>query len=402
MGSEVETILNEIRDRVRAERERTGVTITVSDDVSRDPAPVTAPANGNSPQNEALARVSAHLTTTARAWDRLPPVFSNRTGESARLELWIKARLKTLSRWFTWEQVNFNAAVHHALGETLAALSAHEKQLRAFRSELNREAESRRISFEKNERELQAVHDETEALVSESRRQAAKHSADLERQSAAAAVRARETKTALEEITERLAKLVETSEQLSKQSTEMAVRFSEQTADLNARLLQQGVDVEARLAEQTRVMDELSQEAREINARAAENSIRTEERLAEQAKAMAELSQEAREIDARAAQHSIQTNTRLSEQAAEVGTQLSTQALELNKHLSELAAEISSRLSGLATEISQVSNDLREEQRVCFKQLSLEASEAAVLEDRGRRALESRLEKLEKRKSGRQ
>jgi hypothetical protein len=32
---------------------------------------------------------------------------------------------------------------------------------------------------------------------------------------------------------------------------------------------------------------------------------------------------------------------------------------------------------------------------VCFKQLSLEASEAAVLEDRGRRAIESRLEKLE-------
>ena len=371
MGREVETILNEIRERVRAtEQERTGVTITVQDDMSRDPATVTAPANGNSPPNEALARVSAHLTTTARAWDRLPPVFSNRTGASARLELWIKARLKTLSRWFTWEQVNFNAAVHHALGETLAALSAHEKQLRALRSELNREADSRRITFEKNERELQAVRDETEALVSESRRQAAKHSADLERQSAAAEIRARETKAVLEEITKRLAKLVETSEQLSKQSTEMAVRFSEQTADLNARLLQQGIDVEARLAEQATVMDELSQAAREINARAAEQSI--------------------------------QTNSRLSEQAAEVRTQLSTQALELNKHLSELAAEISSRLSGLATEISQVSNDLREEQRVCFKQLSLEASEAAVLEDRGRRAIESRLEKLEKRNRGRQ
>ena len=361
MGSEVETILNEIRERVRAtEQERTGVTVTVQDDMSRDPATVTAPtANGNSPQNEALARVSAHLTTTARAWDRLPPVFSNRAGASARLELWIKARLKTFSRWFTWEQVNFNAAVHHALGETLAALSAHEKQLRALRSELNREAESRRVTFEKNERELSAVRDETEALVSESRRQAAKHSADLERQSAAAEIRARETKAALEEITERLAKLVETSERLSKQSTEMAARFSEQTSDLNTRL-----------AEQTRVVDELSQAARETDARAAE--------------------------------HSIRTNVLLSEQAAEVNTQLSTQAQEMNKHLSELAAEISSRLSGLATEISQVSNDLREEQRVCFKQLSLEASEAAVLEDRGRRAIESRLEKLEKRNSGRQ
>jgi chromosome segregation ATPase len=318
MGSEVETILNEIRERVRAtEQERAGVSVTIRD-------PDTAPtANGNSPQDEALARVSAHLTTTARAWDRLPPVFSNRSGASARLELWIKARLKTLSRWFTWEQINFNAAVHHALSETLEALSAHEKQLRALRSELNQDEERRRSALEKNEREVQAMRDEIESLVSESRRRAAKHSADLERQSAAAETRARETKAALEEVTRRLAELVETSGRLSQQSTEMATRFAEQTADLDARLLEQGIDVDARLAKHATVM-------------------------------------------------------------------------------AEQAAEISSRLSGLATEISQVSNDLREEQRVCFKQLSIEASEAAVLEDRGRRAIESRLEKLEKRNSGRQ
>jgi chromosome segregation ATPase len=320
MGSEVETILNEIRERVRAtERERAGVSIAAQDESSHNP--VTPPtANGNSPQSESLARVSAHLMTTSRAWDRLPPVFSNRSGLTARLELWIKARCKALANWFTWEQVNFNAAVHHALSETLEALSAHEKQLRALRSELNREAESGRISLEKNERELRVVRDEIETLASESRRHAAKQSADLERQSAAAETLARETKAALGAITARLSELAETSERLSKQSTEMAGRFSEQSAD----------------------------------AQAAENA-------------------------------------RLSEQAAEV-----------NAHLSELAAEISSRLSGLATEISQVSNDLREEQRVCFKQLSLEASEAAVLEDRGRRAIESRLGKLEKRDSGRQ
>ena len=348
MGSEVETILNEIRERVRAtEQERAGVSIAVQDESSHNP--VTPTANGNSPQSESLARVSAHLMTTSRAWDRLPPVFSNRSGLTARLELWIKARCKSLANWFTWEQVNFNAAVHHALSETLEALSAHEKQLRALRSELNREAESGRITFEKNEHELGALRDEIEALVSESRRHAAKYSADLERQSAAAETRAREMKAALGAINARLSELTETSERLSKQSTEMAVRFSEQSADLDARLLQ--------------------------HATAA---------------------------DAQAAEQSIQVNARLSELEAEVNAQLSPQALELNKHLSELAAEISSRLSGLATEISQVSNDLREEQRVCFKQLSLEASEAAVLEDRGRRAIESRLEKLEMRDSGRQ
>ena len=56
----------------------------------------------------------------------------------------------------------------------------------------------------------------------------------------------------------------------------------------------------------------------------------------------------------------------------------SQQAEAINRRLSELAAE------------------LKEEQRVCFRQLSLEASEAAILEDRGRRALDARLEKLEK------
>jgi hypothetical protein len=39
---------------------------------------------------------------------------------------------------------------------------------------------------------------------------------------------------------------------------------------------------------------------------------------------------------------------------------------------------------------------LLEEQRVCFKQLSLEAGEAAVRADRARRQLETRLEAIER------
>ena len=108
------------------------------------------PANGDQPQalslssnvqasgagervsSESLNRLSAHLTTTSRAWDRLPPLYSNRRGGTARFELWIKARLKAMSRWFTWEQVNFNSAVHHALAETLHALSAYQQELAAL------------------------------------------------------------------------------------------------------------------------------------------------------------------------------------------------------------------------------------------------------------------------------
>jgi len=50
----------------------------------------------------------------------------------------------------------------------------------------------------------------------------------------------------------------------------------------------------------------------------------------------------------------------------------------------------------LRAEQGALAVELKEEQRVCFRELSLEASEAAILEDRGRRALELRLEKLEK------
>jgi uncharacterized coiled-coil DUF342 family protein len=62
---------------------------------------------------------------------------------------------------------------------------------------------------------------------------------------------------------------------------------------------------------------------------------------------------------------------------AEQQTEKTAQDEELNRRLAELAAE------------------LREDQRVCFRQLSLETSESAVLEDRGRRELIARLERLE-------
>ena len=62
---------------------------------------------------------------------------------------------------------------------------------------------------------------------------------------------------------------------------------------------------------------------------------------------------------------------------------------------SQLADKIGELATALREEREELAAELKEEQRVCFRQLSLEASEAAVLEDRGRRALEARLEKLE-------
>ncbi len=261
MVSEVETILREIRERVRTDQEqRTAAGTLVAQNETAAEA-LTQPAESSS--SDSIARLSANLTTTARAWDRLPPIYSNRSGMAARFELWIKARLKSLSRWFTWEQVNFNAAVHQALSDTLEALQAHEQELLSMRAQIKQETEARLARFKQSEQDIQALRAHLEA-----------------------------------------------------QASEMLSRVAKQEAAIDARLME---------------------------ANAAQSNL----------------------------------NARLSEFNAESGTRMVG-----------IAKEIDVRLSALAS-------DLREEQRVCFKQLSLEASEAAVLEDRGRRAIESRLEKLE-------
>jgi hypothetical protein len=256
MVNEVESILDEIRERVRSDHEPglAPVTLPVSDEVGRRSAAPAETAAGNA---ESLSRLAAHLTTTARAWDRLPPLYSNRRGSTARLELWLKARLKSMTRWFTWEQVNFNSSVHQALSEILNTLAAHQQEIAGVRSELHQGREK----FEHHSRELRAG---IETLTAEVR----KHNATLE-------------------------------------------------------------------------------------ARGDALDVRTEARAAELAGTMW------KEIEV----------TRL---------------------------EITTRLAELARELRENDEQLREEQRVCFKQLSLEASEAVVTEDRGRRAIEMRLDQLQK------
>ena len=175
MVNEVESILNEIRERVRTDYEHD----SAAKETRAHPHAKSAreyalslgsPAETEPGNGESLGRLSAHLTTTARAWDRLPPMYSNRTGGAARFELWIKARLKSMSRWFTWEQVNFNSAVHHALAETLQALSAYQQELAGLRDELSKEGESWRDKFEHSDRELTALRSGIEALTAEIRK----------------------------------------------------------------------------------------------------------------------------------------------------------------------------------------------------------------------------------------
>ena len=234
---DVETILNRIRERVVSEENARMPGTSVSATAS--------PSDGSAPgshQAEALARVSEHLTVTGRAWNRLPPIFTNRRGTLARIELWLKNTCKPLTRWFTWEQVNFNRAVHDALIDVTKVLMTEAQELTALRTKMGREFMTLRSDVEGQAAELRTIN----------------------------------------------------------------------------------TDVGARLKE---------------------------------------------------------TDNALS---------------RISRMLGEFADETRTGRSQLADEISELAAELKEEQRVCFRQLSLEASEAAILEDRGRRALDARLEKLEK------
>src|SRR6266550_403483 len=179
MVNEVESILNEIRERVRTDQEHDSAgkdslaqphAKSAREYAARHARSLEFPEESEPGNGESLNRLSAHLTTTGRAWDRLPPMYSNRRGGTARIEVWIKARLKSMSRWFTWEQVNFNSAVHHALSETLHTLSVYQQELAGLRSELTKEAESWREKFERSDRELRALRAGIEALTAELRK----------------------------------------------------------------------------------------------------------------------------------------------------------------------------------------------------------------------------------------
>lgn len=139
VDNEVETILLEIRERVRAEQRELAL-VSGRANASNN-SDVQVASNGSPGTAEALARIEAYLTTTARAWDRLPPLVSNRTGALARLELWVKRHVKRATRWYAWEQINFNAAVHHGLRDTLLALATVDRQLQKLREEM-REVEA--------------------------------------------------------------------------------------------------------------------------------------------------------------------------------------------------------------------------------------------------------------------
>jgi hypothetical protein len=243
---DVEGILNQIRERVVSEPAVRPHETRLSTSVHSNGSPAVTD------RDDALQRLRTHLAIAGRAADRLPPVFSNRQGTRARLELWFKKKTKPLTRWFTWEQVNFNRAVNDALGDVVEILKRDAQELAAWRGQLRAEA------------------------------------ADLKTQVG--------------------------------QTTNNYARLKTDHANLAAAY-------QALLAEHTKLSDQVIDLAAQLRDEDRKNKMAQDE--------------------------------------------------EFNRRLSQLA------------------EDLKEEQRVCFRQISLETGESAVLEDRARRALLARIEKLE-------
>jgi hypothetical protein len=230
--------------------------------------------NHNSSDNSASY---SSMVVLARAWDRLPPVVSNRTGVTASVELWLKRTLRRALRWITWEQVNFNAATHQTLLELIESLNSANKRLVA----LERRVESLNEELQK---ELRNTNQNLSSEMTTQRDQLERHRAEIARYQAE----------------------VNSQHALMKSDFEVAHSLREaQTTDFNARL------------------DALTA-ARE-----------------------------------------------------------------------QSSSEFQSRLAELVKEFRERDERLLDEQRVCFKQLSLELTESRVLQDRTRRELDARVATLE-------
>jgi hypothetical protein len=120
MGTKVEDLVRQIRTEASAQGAG-----------SPDKLASLGSANGD------LDRLRAGVVTARRAQDRLPPVTTYRRGFVARLELWVKRKLKTATRWFTWEQANFNAATVTSLESTARLLAQLEAGLSDLRSSIH-------------------------------------------------------------------------------------------------------------------------------------------------------------------------------------------------------------------------------------------------------------------------
>jgi hypothetical protein len=147
-------------------------------------------------------------------------------------------------------------------------------------------------------------------------------------------------------------------------------------------------DAHAALAAHGRALEELRDALRRQQSEAEDNVAR-----------LSELQARLDAFESRLGNTEAHVNQTLAQLASDVRQVVAEQRAGVE----QLRADRRERLAALAAELREEARErveyALEEQRVCFKQLSLEASEAAVAQDRARRQIEARIEALEKTKA---
>lgn len=165
--TDVETILREIRERVLLEQRSGQMPELPAGEVSNgnrtNSALIVSAEASHNAAAEKLALLNSYLVTLSRAWDRLPPVVSNRSGLSARIELWIKRHLKRATRWYSWEQINFNATVHHSIRDILQVLTTYQQEFERLQSQHAAERQADSASHQALRFELETQRQTVEA-----------------------------------------------------------------------------------------------------------------------------------------------------------------------------------------------------------------------------------------------
>lgn len=170
---EVEDILREIRHRVFSEN-----------GVMEEPALI-ALVERSGGTDASDVRINTYLATTDQLRRSLPPVRSDRSGAVAKIELWIKSRIERATRWFVYDQVNFNSAIHQVLCELREVQIKQEKVLSALQSSTQlatrRMEREQKLVNEEHKEELRAVNEELRAVNEELRLQISDSAVTIDR-----------------------------------------------------------------------------------------------------------------------------------------------------------------------------------------------------------------------------
>lgn len=176
VDQEVADILAEIRDKVRA---------TNSTGLPKNDSQVTQHSiQSLEIERELETNGFAGLTVLNRAWDRLPPLVTNRTGAMAQLDLWVKRKLKSALRWITWEQVNFNAATHQTFIEVVDALQQQKNYLAKLQGQMVAEFQITRDKLDHSQQELKSNQHALDSLRAEFLHEVRSRKEIIERQQA--------------------------------------------------------------------------------------------------------------------------------------------------------------------------------------------------------------------------